>query len=433
MTPNPIVLAARAKGGAAFLRRASSISRRYGFSTAQMDGVLERFSALLRRYNCGATFPVTAVALKRHSGVIAKYAGQHIEFAIHGYTHVDYSRLEPALQLAHLQQAREVFSRAGIAPAGFRSPYLSRDEHLTEALRSTGFTYVSNQPFLWDVLDQGLLPPSALRDYQRAVDFYQPWQGRDRLSIPQQADGLVEIPVSLPDDEILIERLGAGSGLICDTWLRILAQTHARGELFTLQLHPERFDPCAEGLSAVLAEARSLTPQVWCARLEEIAAWWKARAEARVEISQGDGDEYRLDVIGPSGITILCRLVDIDAPVQAWADGYHEVKATRFALRSPIRPWIGVSPSTPGELSIFLRQQGYIVETSGDPERYTFFIDQQKFDAGRERIVIDHIEKSNCPLIKLGYWPDSAKSALSITGDIDALTLWDYGLRLIGR
>jgi hypothetical protein len=32
----------------------------------------------------------------------------------------------------------------------------------------------------------------------------------------------------------------------------------------------------------------------------------------------------------------------------------------------------------------------------------------------------------------LGRWPHNTGSALAITGDIDALTLWDYGLRYLG-
>jgi hypothetical protein len=33
---------------------------------------------------------------------------------------------------------------------------------------------------------------------------------------------------------------------------------------------------------------------------------------------------------------------------------------------------------------------------------------------------------SPAPLVKLGRWPDGAKSALCLTGDLDALSLVDY-------
>ena len=68
------------------------------------------------------------------------------------------------------------------------------------------------------------------------------------------------------------------------TWLRILSETYHLGELFTIQLHPERIELCAKALSGILSEARALVPAVWLARMDEVAAWWRARAAAVVEI-----------------------------------------------------------------------------------------------------------------------------------------------------
>ena len=194
-----------------------------------------------------------------------------------------------------------------------------------------------------------------------------------------RVDQLVEIPVSLPDDEILIERLGGANGLVKETWLRILSQTHQRGELFTLQLHPERIALCADGLSAVLAEARALTPAVWCARLSEIAAWWKARARTTVEITDIRDGCFDMRVSGPLETTILARAVQVDTPTEPWADGYQQVKARTFTVHAPLRPFIGLSPSTSPALASFLRGQGYIVEISEDRHRYAHYFDQPEF------------------------------------------------------
>ena len=433
MKTNPITVAARAKGPVALYHRSRSIAQRYGLTPARMDRALKRFSDVLRQFDCGATFPITAVTLKRHSHTIAKYLDQNIEFAVHGYTHVDYAQLAPEMQLAHLQQAREVFANAGITPMGFRSPYLSRDTHLGDAIEAAGFSYVSNQPVLWDVLDTEAFTTSTCASYERALAFYDPWRACERPSLPQLGRRLVEIPVSLPDDEILIDRLGGGNNLVKDAWLRILSQTHQRGELFTLQLHPERIALCAEALSAVLAEARALRPAVWCARLDEIAAWWKARATATVEVTRTDDGGYHCVVSGPSGTTVLARAVEVDVPGLPWAGGYRKVEGMRFTVHAPLRPFIGLSPSTSIDLAHFLRQQGYIVETSQERERYACYFDQANFDGSQELTVLAQIEESGCPLVRLGRWPDGAQSALAITGDIDALTLWDYGLRLIGK
>jgi peptidoglycan/xylan/chitin deacetylase (PgdA/CDA1 family) len=433
MKTNPITLAARAKGPFALFQRARSIAGGYGFTSAKMDQALHFFTEVLRQFECDATFPITAVTLKRHHSAIANYLDLNIEFAMHGYTHINYGQLAPEAQLAHLHLAREIFTKAGITPSGFRSPYLSREPHLYEALEAAGFSYVSNQPFLWDALDKDILDPSTSAGYERALSFYDPWRESERLSLPRHEGQLVEIPVSLPDDEILIERLGGAKGLVRDTWLRILSQTYQRGELFTLQLHPERIAHCVEGLSAVLTEARGLTPAVWFARLDEIAAWWKARARATIDVSEADDGESQCIVSGPNGTTVLARAVEVYAPSLPWTNGYREVKATRFTFKSPLRPLIGVSPSTSIVLISFLRQQGYIVETSQERERYTYYIDQVDFDINQELSILAQIEGSSSPLLRLGRWPNGAQSALAITGDIDALTLWDYGLRMLGK
>lgn len=423
----------KAKGIFSLTKRALSIVGRYSLGSTNMDQALQHYARLLIRFECGATFPITALTLKRHSDIIVKHLGDDIEFAVHGYTHVDYSHIEPQTLLAHLQLASAIFDRDGIKPLGFRSPYLRQNDNLIPALEATGFSYVSNQPIVWNVLDCKTLSPGVVAGYQRALAFYNPWQSYDRLSLPKQNGELIEIPVALPDDEILIDRIGGGSDLIQSIWISILMETYQRGELFTLQLHPERIALCADALSTVLAKAKTLTPKVWLARLDEIASWWKARTMTKVEISGLAEGGYRCKVTGPSGTTVLARWIEVDVPTKPWMNGYRVINATNFTFRSRIYPIIGISPSASFALVSFLRQQGFIVEISHDRRRYPFYFDQTNFEASQEQFLLEQIEGSHEPLIRLARWPNSTQSALAITGDVDALTLWDYGLRLVGR
>jgi peptidoglycan/xylan/chitin deacetylase (PgdA/CDA1 family) len=434
MKTNPIALAARAKVPYALLKRAYSIINRYGLTPAEMDQRLHLFAQILKRFDCGASFAPTAIVLKRNRDMITKYLDQNIEFAVHGYTHIDYSQLAPEEQLAHLRRARETFANLGITAVGFRSPYLRREPHLYAAIEAAGFSYASNQPVLWNVLGADDFTPSTCASYERAIAFYDPWPASERPSLPRLRNQVVEIPVSLPDDEILLDRLGGETNdLVEQAWQRILAETYQRGELFTIQLHPERIVGCADGLSAVLSEARTLTPSVWLARLDEIAAWWQTRAKATVEITDAGGGKFHLVVTGPSGTTVLAHAVQVDAPAGPWADGYRQVEATTFTLHAPLRPFIGLSPATSPELADFLRQQGYIVEISEEGHPYSYYFDETEFTVEHERPLLAQIEGTGRPLVRLGRWPNGARSALAITGDIDALTLWDYGLRLFGR
>jgi len=43
--------------------------------------------------------------------------------------------------------------------------------------------------------------------------------------------------------------------------------------------------------------------------------------------------------------------------------------------------------------------------------------------------VLDAIESGTGPLVRVWRWPDGARSALAVTGDIDALTLRDFVVR----
>ncbi len=304
------------------------------------------------------------------------------------------------------------------------------DANLHAAVEAAGFSYVSNQPIMWDVLapdDMDTIvafTPATDATYRRALAFYAPWSADERLSLPRLEGDLVEIPVSLPDDEILLDRLRGSADLIEKVWRKILLRTHRQGELFTLQLHPERVALCADGLVAVLSEARTLDPPVWLARLDEIAAWWKARAAARVEITAAGDSKWHVVVDGPGGLT---------TSVQGQPNGYHRTNEMTFEVRSPRRPCVGLSPDVAPELADFVRQQGYIVETGGESDHFSCYLNQSAVSTGSERSLLAQIEEADHPLVRLERWPDGARSALAITGDIDALTLWDYAARLVGR
>ena len=67
-----------------------------------------------------------------------------------------------------------------------------------------------------------------------------------------------------------------------------------------------------------------------------------------------------------------------------------------------------------------------------DPTNCPIYLERPDFRPEDERSLLAQIEMGDWLLLRLGRWPDGAYSALCITGDIDALTMWDYGLRLLG-
>jgi Polysaccharide deacetylase len=437
---NPIAVATEGKGLLGLVRRAQTISRRYGVTAGRMSHTLAHFAAILQRFQCGATFPITTAALARSSGVIERYQAQQIEFAVHGLYHIDHRRLSLDAQLGHFARARSVFAARGVACYGFRSPYLRWSEQTIAAVARSGFLYDSSQGLAWEVVSE--VETAA---YRRVLGFYGARSAADYPALPRLADGLVRIPYCLPDDESLIDRFRlATDAPMIRLWLAILAETHRLGELFTLGLHPERTLLCEAPLTETLRSARALRPAVWIARLDEIARWWQARAEASVTVAQArevgaerqadDGPPVlQLSVDGPEGTTILARGVELLSAATRWDGVYQRVSGTTAALRSDRRPFIGISHRSAPALTSFLRQQGYLVEPAADAHSHTLHLDRPRFAEADERPLLRQIEADSFPLVRLGRWPHGARSALCITGDIDALTIWDYGLRSLGR
>lgn len=425
---NPVAIAAKGKGYSALIRRARAINGRYSFTAAKMDRALQLFVNTLQQYECGATFPITASALARNGPVIEKYQAQNIEFAIHGLFHVDYSQLSLTEQTNHIEQAHHIFQRAKIKLTGFRCPYLRWNDDTLVAVADNGLSYDSSQALHWPVLDKYIT-----EDYQRVLDFYRAKSANDYPALPRVVNKIVQIPYCVPDDESLIDRFKLSEQqAMSQIWQSILMQTYQLGELFTLGLHPERINLLREPLACTLAHARNLSPKVWIARLDEITNWWHARAQTTFEVT-GEGNEvFYLATQGLGDVTILIRNLNIDAPVEPGVNGFQHALVNHFRFQASQRPCIGLSPDSDLALFDFLKQQGYWVEYSSDYKAYSIYLSQAKFVAADERPLLSWLAQQEAPLVCLGRWPNAAQSALCVTGDIDALTLWDYGLRFLG-
>jgi peptidoglycan/xylan/chitin deacetylase (PgdA/CDA1 family) len=424
---NPLAIAAKGKGPLKMIERAGAISSRYGLTSSKMDRVLAHFTAILKQHDCRATFPITAAALARSRGIVEKYQAHNIEFSVHGYYHIDHSRLSLDEQVTYLSRARRLFEERGITCNGFRCPYLRWGQSTIAAVSQCGFGYDSSQALAWDVV-KGIETES----YERVLGFYGAVSAAQYPALPRWDNGLVRIPYCLPDDEALIDRFQLKAAEpMSRLWLDMLARIYQLGELFTLALHPERIYLCQASLIETLRHARTLAPQVWFARLDEIARWWRARRESAVTITDSDDGELHLSVRGPAGVTLLARGVEIEAPTTNWDGVYRRLGATECRMRVGRRPFIGVSSTSAQYLTSFLQQQGYIVEQTDDPAAHPFYLHRPVFGYEDERPLLAQIEGGAFPLVRMGRWPYGARSALCVTGDIDALTIWDYALRLL--
>jgi hypothetical protein len=423
-----LAVATKGKGAVNVARRARSIGSRYGLGPRRMERCLRTVLELVQMHGCRATLPITALAVERHPRAIAELAEHGIEFALHGLRHVDHRELGAVEQVEQFGRARRIFERNGIPVVGFRAPYLRSNAATLHALRENGFDYDSTQAFHWPI------PADIETDgYRRAIGFYDARPMTDHPSLPWIEDGIVRIPCSIPDDEAAVDRLRLSSPRpIADLWLDGFRATHDRGELLTLAVHPERIALCGPAIAEVLAEARSSSARVWIARLDEIARWWRARAGATVELgADGDG-RWHVDITGPEGLIVSTSNGELPGPRSegAWIvlPGRH-----RIEIRASKRPLVGIHPSSTDRLSRFLRAEGFFVEIADRRDGYAAFLRRDRLAPQDEDEVLRELAQAPGPLLRLGRWPEGAKSAVAITGDVDALTIWDYASRFVGR
>lgn len=250
------------KGAFAKVRRVTLLPRRYGFSSDKLRSRLREMTSKLHRLEITPTIPVTGRTLECHPELRSEL--ETVDPAIHGYRHVAYSSLSPHEQARDLDTARQVFTNHGLPVRGFRAPYLRANEATREILKERGFSYDSSAACL-AVLDDALGG-----DARRLASLRYGELRNGPVFLPDLVNGLVELPVSLPDDEILVDGLGiVNSETIARILRRMVEAAYAQGSLLVLQIHPERFPIFADAVTRIGHLASDLG--AWRATLSEIA------------------------------------------------------------------------------------------------------------------------------------------------------------------
>ncbi len=412
------------RGATNLARRGAQIATRFGPTPGRMGGRFERFMDILDEFSIRPTFPITALPMSRNPAFAHRLVERGAELAVHAWSHIDLSALDLAGQRDHMGRAVELFRACSVPFTGFRAPYLHWNEDTMRVVGEFRFRYSSNQTIWWDVLDTAALGAKEKEGMERGIAFYGPARAAQFRSLPFRRDGFIEIPVSLPDDEIPLDRMYIhDAAYLGAMWKGIFAETCARGELFTLQLHPERIDFFADALRGLLADARTRKPAVWIATLDEIAQWWEAKARNRAQMVR-EATGYRVNVDACPGSTLIVRRGGTEQAVDA----------TTLLIDSPSRPCVGVAPGSSSEAIAVLTDIGYIVEVGDRSDGYSVHLGSlEKHDYAAIEASRRVIAESPRPLVRFATWPRGCGSALSVTGDIDALTIWDFVRRFRGQ
>ena len=251
----------------------------YGITQEKMEKNLKKYCSVLSKHGIKSTIPITAVVLKRHINLMKKFQGFGIEFSIHGFTHEDMLALNSVEQKNQIEKAIKIFKKNSIPFYGFRAPYLRSNNTTKKILNNFGL-YDSSDTVFWDVLDPKLIKGSEDL-FQKILNLYKPKQ---YSSLPRIYNGCISIPVSIPDDELLIDRLNIrNQKIIFNVWKKILDKAYARGEMFVIQLHPEKIGLCDKALEMLLEDILKRKPRIAILTLKEVAEWWKKRNDLKIK------------------------------------------------------------------------------------------------------------------------------------------------------
>ncbi len=413
----------RSRGAANLVKRAGQVVTRFGPGPGRMGRRFDRFIDLLDEYECRPSFPITALPMQRHPKLTRHLIERGVELAVHAFTHSDLAAMDFEGQSANIGKAVHIFRKLGIPFCGFRAPYLHWNEDTMKVVETYQFRYSSNQAVLWNVLDVENMAARPRNGFEKGMEFYRPWIAEESIVLPFKRRGFVEIPVSLPDDEILLDRMYFHDpDVLASVWEKILERTYRRGELFTVQLHPERIDFFRNSLGGLLADAKRKKPGVWIATMSEIAQWWNDKSQNSADFRGMEG-KVRANIKACRGAKIYIREEGMERTVEP---GELEISGSK-------RPCVGVSAGSDRIAIQTLRDKGYIVEVGEDPDEFALHVGMISGKNNEQvRKVLDDLEELHGPLLRFGTWPYGNQSALAVTGDIDALTLWDFIHRLRG-
>ncbi len=439
---NLITFSVRTKGLHNFLRRVRTVFTRFGFSEKRSRRALYTLTKSLQAFNAGPTFFIPAVVLNRHPRLIREIARQGAEIGIHGYVHNDYRSLTEKQQYQQTEEAIAAFQRAQMPHEGFRNPYLGWTEASRRVFAALGLTYESNDAVLHPVLDLDLFSPLLRSGFEKSLALFQAIPCTTYTLRPHLEGKLVLIPTSLPDDEMLFDRLRlTDPAEVGRIWSSVMQRVYDRGGIYTLNLHPERGVLCKPALDLLLAAARSQPRPVWIARLGDVAEWWKERSQFKMQIMPQEPGRWLVEATCSSRATLIAHHLEVvDQPTTPGAAGEMTVSSQCFTVNTSRCPCLAVSPRTPQEMFHFLQEAGYPAVQCAPEDAFDYALSldlPEGLGATREQRIrqcsalIDQIEQSDAPLLRFGYWPDGNQAALSVTGDIDSITIQDFFLRIL--
>jgi hypothetical protein len=286
------------------------------------------------------------------------------------------------------------------------------------------------------------LTPTLRSGYEKSLSLFQAIAPSAYTLRPHFEGELVRIPTSIPDDEMLYDRLRiTDQADLGKLWCEVMSRVYQLSGIYTLNLHPERGVLCKPALKQLLAYSQRQPIPVWLACLHDVEKWWRERREFTFTIEPSGVGSWRVEAFCTPRATVLARHLTVDAvPALEWADADTVVLERRFSVSAAACPCIALSRRTSADVENFLHEQGYPAQRvdAEAAEGYALFLDiPKRLGSSRSAqmkarsALLARIESLERPLVHFGVWPDRARAALAITGDIDSITVQDFFLRIV--
>jgi peptidoglycan/xylan/chitin deacetylase (PgdA/CDA1 family) len=411
------------------LQRTAHIASRYGMDNQRLRSSIWEYAALCNARGFTPTFPVTATVLKRSPSLFKDIMQRHqVEFAVHGYRHIDYSSAPVSTFKEHLGEALRIFKECRIPVSGFRFPFLRGTDALVRVLPSYGFNWDSSRPFFWSMPDIRSVSQDRRQAFLRIGASYQSAFSVSETPVPESRQGFCEIPVSMPDDDMLLERLGLPPERIHAVTANMLKQVRAAEGILVLQLHPERFPFFKRALTGLMRSIQE-DETVWPASLGEVSRWWAEKNASRWSLESRRG-RFRLFVEAGDRVRVLARTAPPVRNLKPHGGDWTVLPGKAWTFESRKKPVVGVHPSTASRFLEFLQNEGWFYEVSSQKDAYSVYLNGHWTPEGTigesfHRVVL----ATTFPLLRFAKWPEARKCCVAVSGDIDAVDIQDYLVR----
>jgi len=172
-------------------------------------------------------------------------------------------------RLTQCRERLEILAKSEVR--GFRSPLLQHSREILDAVGKAGYKFDSSVPS-WEALS-----PTSLKPHGVGTIF------------PFSISGIVEVPVSLPQDHQLIRVGGLGVAQAVDRLIDVSRWVKGVGGVCVLLAHPDYefgLEGGPEEYHRLLQSFRS-DPSCDIVTLGELADWWANREQSQINVTEG--------------------------------------------------------------------------------------------------------------------------------------------------